>query len=473
MKLEKLLESQDCPSGIELSNEDLVRLVRKYKGLLKERERDEAFWVATNENLRIAYERLDGREKELAAARAELEKRVEERTAELAKANEKLRMEITDRKQAEEALAEREAWLRAVLDNVQAGIVIIDADTREIVEANPAALAMMERSRAEVVGTTSHDLFCPVEKGSCPILDLNRPSDFSERVLLTASGESVPILKAVVAVRIGERRLVLESFLDISERKRAEELRKYAEQLRQANIRFQEADQFKSGFLATMSHELRTPLNSIIGFTGILLQRVAGPLNDEQIKQLNMVRGSSRHLLNLINDVLDISKIEAGQLKVTPKPFDMRQAIEKAVETVTPLAEKKGLSLVAEVAPEVGEVVSDGRRVEQVLINLLNNAVKFTQKGEVRVECEVDDDRLVTRVVDTGIGIKPEDMDKLFRAFSQIDAGSARRYEGTGLGLSICKRLVEMLGGEIRVESEWGKGSIFAFTVPMQTGGTT
>ncbi len=132
-----------------------------------------------------------------------------------------------------------------------------------------------------------------------------------------------------------------------------------------------------------------------------------------------------------------------------------------------------GLSLVAEVSPKVGEIVSDGRRVEQVLINLLNNAVKFTEKGEVRVECEVDDDRLATRVVDTGIGIKPEDMDKLFRAFSQIDAGIARRYEGTGLGLSICKKLVEMLGGDIRVESEWGKGSTFAFTVPMQTGGTT
>ncbi|MEE9566570.1 MAG: ATP-binding protein, partial [Desulfobacteria bacterium] len=261
-----------------------------------------------------------------------------------------------------------------------------------------------------------------------------------------------------------------------SERERnraAEELRKYAEQLEQANIRLQEADRLKSVFLATMSHELRTPLNSIIGFTGMLLQRLAGPLNDEQTKQLNMVRGSSLHLLNLINDVLDISKIEAGQLKVTPKPFDMRQAIEKAVEKVTPLAGKKGLPLVAEVAPEVGEVVSDRRRVEQVLINLLNNAVKFTEKGQVRVECEVNDDRLVTRVVDTGIGIKPEEMDKLFRAFSQVDTGIARRYEGTGLGLSICKKLIEMLGGEIRVESKWGDGSTFTFTVPIQNGGMT
>jgi len=232
----------------------------------------------------------------------------------------------------------------------------------------------------------------------------------------------------------------------------------------------QEADRLKSAFLAAMSHELRTPLNSIIGFTGIMLQGLAGPLSDEQSKQLGMVQGSARHLLNLINDVLDISKIEAGQVKIVSQPFDMRQAIEKVVRTVTPLAEKKGLALLTRVAPEVDQIVSDRRRVEQILINLLDNAVKFTEKGEVRIECEVNDGWLVTQVVDTGIGIKPEDMGKLFEAFRQIETGLTRRYEGTGLGLSICKRLVEMLGGEIWVESEWGEGSTFTFTLPEEIG---
>jgi signal transduction histidine kinase/putative methionine-R-sulfoxide reductase with GAF domain len=229
----------------------------------------------------------------------------------------------------------------------------------------------------------------------------------------------------------------------------------------------QEADRLKSAFLASMSHELRTPLNSIIGFTGIILQGLAGPLNPEQEKQLNMVRDSSRHLLNLINDVLDISKIEAGQLETLSEPFDMREAIAKVARTMMPMAEKKGLDLVTEVAPVVGQITSDRRRVEQILINLVNNAIKFTDRGEVRVESEVRGNWLVTRVVDTGIGIKPEDMGKLFQAFRQIDSGIDRQHEGTGLGLSICKRLVEMLGGEVWAESKWGVGSTFTFTLPI------
>jgi len=229
----------------------------------------------------------------------------------------------------------------------------------------------------------------------------------------------------------------------------------------------QEADHLKSAFLASMSHELRTPLNSIIGFTGIILQGLVGPLNPEQEKQLGMVRDSSRHLLDLINDVLDISKIEAGQLEMVRERFDMREAIDKVARTMRPMAERKGLGLTVEVSPPVGQVTSDRRRVEQILINLVNNGIKFTDQGEVRVACEISGDWLVTRVVDTGIGIKPEDVGKLFEPFRQIDTGLARQHEGTGLGLSICKRLVEMLGGMISAESEWGVGSTFAFTLPM------
>ncbi len=240
------------------------------------------------------------------------------------------------------------------------------------------------------------------------------------------------------------------------------------EELKVAMERAQDADHLKSAFLATMSHELRTPLNSIIGFTGILLQLLAGPLNEEQTKQLTMIRDSARHLLALINDVLDISKIEAGQLEIVKQPFDLRLAVEDVLQTVMPQAAKKGLSLSAAIASTVGIVESDNRRVKQILINLVSNAVKFTEHGEVHIDCRINEGRLETRIRDTGIGIGQQDMDKLFKPFRQIDTGLTRSHEGTGLGLSICKKLVEMLGGSIRVESEPGVGSTFIFTLPIE-----
>ncbi|MCF8144680.1 MAG: transporter substrate-binding domain-containing protein [Deltaproteobacteria bacterium] len=228
------------------------------------------------------------------------------------------------------------------------------------------------------------------------------------------------------------------------------------------------SNRVKSAFLASMSHELRTPLNSIIGFTGIILNELAGPLNLEQKKQLKMVKGSSHHLLNLINDVLDISKIEAGEVEITKNHFSMPQVIDQVVESLRPLAEQKGLSLFAQIDPDVDRVVSDERRIRQILINLANNAIKFTENGGVRIVCRRQDSAIEVRVTDTGIGIRSEDMGKLFKPFQQLDTGTARRYEGTGLGLSVCKRILDMLGGRIWVESQFGEGSTFAFTLPLK-----
>lgn len=242
-------------------------------------------------------------------------------------------------------------------------------------------------------------------------------------------------------------------------------------ELARAKEAAESADRLKSAFLATMSHELRTPLNSIIGFSGILLQGLAGPLNDEQRRQLGMVSDSSEHLLALINDVLDISKIEAGQLTLADGPFDMKAILEKVARTVRPLAEKKNLALEVGISRDVGSARGDPRRVEQVLLNLLSNAIKFTEKGHIRLECSRQEDRFLIRVQDTGIGIRKEDLDKLFKPFSQVDTGLTRQYEGTGLGLSISKKLVDMMGGTIRVESEPGRGSSFSVELPIDRSG--
>jgi PAS domain S-box-containing protein len=283
---------------------------------------------------------------------------------------------------------------------------------------------------------------------------------------------------------------ILSIGIDVTARKRVEEELRATQasleervlvrttELAEAKERAESADRLKSAFLATMSHELRTPLNSIIGFTGIILGGLAGPLNAEQAKQLGMVQGSARHLLSLINDVLDISKIEAGQLEIHAEPFDLRASLEKVAALIKPLAEKKSLSMRVVLPADMKQAISDRLRVEQVLLNLLNNAVKFTECGAVTLEAQMLDDYTFHKqtvpqpaallcVADTGIGIKPEDMENIFKPFRQIDSGLTRQHEGTGLGLAICRRLADHLGGEVSAKSTWGEGSVFTFVLPL------
>lgn len=266
------------------------------------------------------------------------------------------------------------------------------------------------------------------------------------------------ILKHQVNIRTKELR---ESNLEMEKRiiERTAELEK-------AMVKAQEADMLKSAFLATMSHELRTPLNSIIGFTGILLQELPGPLNEEQHKQLNIVQNSAHHLLDLINDILDLSKIEAGQLELHYESFWLNESIEKTLKIIMPQIEKKGLRLETDISPPILQVYSDKRRLEQVILNLLSNAIKFTEKGYIKLKTFLRNGKCVIQVQDTGIGISAENMDTLFQPFRQIDSGLTRQYEGTGLGLNICARLIDKMGGTITVDSTVGEGSSFTVTIP-------
>ena len=369
-------------------------------------------------------------------------------------------VDISDRKRAERSLAEREAYLRTIIEHMPVDFFALDADGRYIMQS-PISQDVI----GDALGKRTDELNVPDSLKRTWNDELQRvlagETERHEYDVPSASGDVRTVLSRMAPVEVaGEIVAAVGMTVDITDRKRVEEALADAKELAE------EADRMKSAFLATMSHELRTPLNSIIGFTGILLQGLAGALNDEQKKQMTMVKHSAGHLLDLINDVLDISKIEAGQLDVFPEPFDLDELLRSVVETAMPLAEAKGIALRLEAETTVGEMVSDRRRVKQILTNLLSNAVKFTSEGGVTLRCIPEAEIVTMEVEDTGIGIAPDDVDKLFVPFQQIDSGLTRAYEGTGLGLSICRRLVEKLGGTIKVESQPERGSRFMVTLP-------
>jgi signal transduction histidine kinase len=250
-----------------------------------------------------------------------------------------------------------------------------------------------------------------------------------------------------------------------------DEQRVAAETLRGLNERLALASRAKSEFLANMSHELRTPLNAILGFTEIMLDELYGEVPGSLREPLIDIQTNGRHLLRLINDVLDLSKIEAGRLELGVSEYSVQEIVDVVHASLKSLAFEKGLTFGARVPPEIPPARGDGRRLTQCLLNLAGNALKFTRQGRVEIDVRLDDGWLTYRVTDTGIGIPKEEVENIFAEFRQVDTTITREYGGTGLGLSITKRLVEMHGGRIGVESELGKGSTFFFTVPLHADG--
>jgi signal transduction histidine kinase len=228
------------------------------------------------------------------------------------------------------------------------------------------------------------------------------------------------------------------------------------------------ANQHKSDFLANMSHELRTPLNAIIGFSEVLVEKMFGEVNDKQLDYLKDIHSSGKHLLSLINDILDLSKIEAGRMELDVADFDLRSALENAITLVKERAQRHGIALSLEVDPSLGNFRADERKFKQILLNLLSNAVKFTPEGgKVGVVARPGDKAVEFSVTDTGVGIAAEDQDLVFEEFRQVGKDYTRKAEGTGLGLALTKRFVELHGGSIRLQSAPGKGSTFTFTIPL------
>lgn len=391
-------------------------------------------------------------------------------------------VDISARARAEGEKRAIEERFRTTLDNIHEGCQIIGSDWRYLY-LNNAASIHNRRPNEELLGRTMMECWPGIENSSAfphlrQCMEERVPTKEEVEFVFPdgSSGwfdvraEPVPEGIFILSMDITERRNADEALRHLNQTLE-ERVAKRTEELEDALVQAEVADRLKSAFLATMSHELRTPLNSIIGFTGIVLQELAGPLNEEQRKQLGMVRGSARHLLDLINDVLDLSKIEAGQLEIRVEPFDLRESVERVVAGIQPLADQRGIELHIACDGDIGTIVNDRRRVEQILINLVNNGIKFTDRGSVRVTVAPEGDNVALRVRDTGVGIREEDLIQLFQPFRQVDMGLTRLHEGTGLGLAICRRLAALMGGEISVTSTWGEGSEFTVTLPSEWGG--
>ncbi len=411
--------------------------------------------------LAIIFRAIGKRETQLTHIQHALENRVTQRTMEIRKTNQALIAENEERKLAEKEITRQSNYFQALIENSPAAVVMLD-NAQTIMDCNPAFENLYGYRCEDIIGADIDDLISTEETKeeaaalTKAVMD-KRVEIISKRK--RSDGSLVDVQVFGVPIFIGEERVgALAIYHDIST-------------LVNARQAAEEASRAKSEFLANMSHEIRTPMNGVIGMLDIALDT---ELNQEQIEYLSIALQSAEALLTLLNDILDYSKIEARKLELEMIEFDLRTAVEGVAYTLANRAEEKGIELAALIPPALPtQLIGDPSRLRQVLVNLAGNAIKFTEHGEVILRTEVvqEDDQNVEikfSVTDTGIGIKKERLDAVFERFIQADGSTTRRFGGTGLGLAISQHLVEAMGGVLAVESEYGHGSNFFFTLGFQ-----
>jgi|UPI00037FBFFA PAS domain S-box-containing protein len=376
-----------------------------------------------------------------------------------------LAIEANERYQAQEALRQSEAQFRAIFELSSVGIGLLDLKAR-IIDTNPVFCQMLGYTREQLRGQYFGDyILTPQEDLELYQQLLARIGDRLEieRRFLRQDGRCVwtELSVSLISDRDGQPKYFLVTIEDITERKQTEL------QLCESKEAAEAGSRAKSEFLATMSHELRTPLNAIMGLSQLLQQEMVGYLNHKQKEYINCIYSSGEHLLALINDILDLSKVESGKEELLLRELSVLEVCEHVMSTVGDRAREKGLQLVLTIDKKVDTCIADERRLKQMLLNLLSNAIKFTTAGTVSLEVQKVPSGIAFAVSDTGIGIDPSQFQFLFQPFKQLDSRLSRQYEGTGLGLALTHKLALLHGGDITVESALGKGSKFTLWLPQ------
>jgi PAS domain S-box-containing protein len=381
--------------------------------------------------------------------------------------------DLTEEEEMSRRLQESEAHNRGLIESASDGLLTTDLEGR-LTDVNKEMEHLAGVPREELLGHRFSEFSAPTaigEEAIRRVLDDGRIKDFDMR-LQRPNGEVADVSFNATIIREGpDRRTgIIGTLRDVAEGRRLrEQLELRNSELEVQNRQVELANRLKSEFLASMSHELRTPLNSIIGFSDFLLTDQVNQLSDVQREYLTDILNSGNHLLSLINDILDLAKVESGKLELKPQLFSVPGAVDAVCSSLRPQLNERGLELKTELSPEIDRVLLDELRFKQILYNLLSNAVKFTPHGgRILVTVAIPDAaQFLVKVQDTGIGIPAKDLSRIFREFEQLDSGTARKYSGTGLGLPLTQKLVLAMGGSITVASEVGKGSTFTVRVPL------